>query len=346
MHYYQTGVPRYDSVFEGYNQSPAELSFFVNLEFNPNKRISGFIGGRASYYDFGRTVLVPEPRIELKYHLNNASYTGLSYTRMTQPLHQISQNYSELPGDLLIAANASHPPEIADQIAFSWNYQATVEHSIDIGLFYKKYLNLIYLNQNIPVFTGSWEEEEGRFLTGEGESYGLESLYQYSGQKVNGWVSATWSRSFRLFEGLNQSKPFPYRNDRPIYLTTSWIYNINSHINLSAQWFYGSGKPITLPEQKFAFDDTSEELFIYSEKNGYRMKPIHRLDVGVNFSKNKKRGIRTWNVGIINVYNRHNPYYYTMSVIQDRSTQEFSLQVRQWSFFPVTPSVSFRFAFH
>jgi hypothetical protein len=57
----------------------------------------------------------------------------------------------------------------------------------------------------------------------------------------------------------------------------------------------------------------TETIHVYPDKNSMRSKPYHRLDIGFNFSKEKPRGIRTWNVSIYNVYNRKNPYYYCLS---------------------------------
>ena len=40
------------------------------------------------------------------------------------------------------------------------------------------------------------------------------------------------------------------------------------------------------------------------------MSDYHRLDVGINLIKKRKRGIWTWSLNIYNVYNRKNPLYY------------------------------------
>jgi hypothetical protein len=71
------------------------------------------------------------------------------------------------------------------------------------------------------------------------------------------------------------------------------------------------------------------------------MRSYHRLDLGINFNKEKKWGKRTWNVSIYNVYSRLNPFY--MDIGYNSETQKN--QLRQVSLFPIVPSVSYRFTF-
>ena len=42
-------------------------------------------------------------------------------------------------------------------------------------------------------------------------------------------------------------------------------------------------------------------------RNNYRLPASHRLNLGVNFNKKTKHGMRTWNISIYNAYNAMNP---------------------------------------
>ena len=84
------------------------------------------------------------------------------------------------------------------------------------------------------------------------------------------------------------------------------------------------------------------------ERNGTRMDAYHRLDLGANFHKEKKNGIRTWSVGVYNAFNRRNPYF----VYLGTQRQNFGLETgsnqnvaRQVSLFPFLPSVTYNFKF-
>ena len=73
------------------------------------------------------------------------------------------------------------------------------------------------------------------------------------------------------------------------------------------------------------------------------------MNLRINFNKQKKHGIRTWNISVYNVYNRQNPY---MIFVDDdgefneaTQTWESRTVLKQMSFFPIIPTVSYSFKF-
>lgn len=76
------------------------------------------------------------------------------------------------------------------------------------------------------------------------------------------------------------------------------------------------------------------------KRNNVKMKVYHRLDLGINFYKKKKRGERIWTISIYNVYNRQNPYFY---VYETKKTGE--RQIKQVSLLPCLPSFTYTFNF-
>ena len=85
----------------------------------------------------------------------------------------------------------------------------------------------------------------------------------------------------------------------------------------------------------------SSTVDYFEERNNYRMPAYHRLDFGINFHKQKKRGIRTWNISIYNVYNRKNPFF--LDTTTNKETN--SLTLKQISLFPILPSISYSYKF-
>jgi len=113
---------------------------------------------------------------------------------------------------------------------------------------------------------------------------------------------------------------------------------------------YGTGNAVTLPVARYQglssapTTGTSGGLFFpqidhITQRNGYRMPSYHRLDIGINFHKEKKRGTRTWSYGIYNIYNRQNPFF----LYFDQENGESVL--KQTSLFPILPSISYGFKF-
>jgi hypothetical protein len=84
---------------------------------------------------------------------------------------------------------------------------------------------------------------------------------------------------------------------------------------------------------------TQGAIDYFETRNSYRMPAYHRLDIGVNFHKEKKWGTRTWSFGIYNVYNRKNPFFINGSVGYNGE----SAMLKQYSLFPIIPSVSYSF---
>ena len=77
------------------------------------------------------------------------------------------------------------------------------------------------------------------------------------------------------------------------------------------------------------------------------MPAYHRMDIGVNFHKEKKHGTRTWSLSVYNLYNRKNPFMIyeknnTHSVING---VHYNSSLMKLSLFPIIPSVSYSFKF-
>jgi hypothetical protein len=119
-------------------------------------------------------------------------------------------------------------------------------------------------------------------------------------------------------------------------------------ITISATWVYGTGNAITLPIASYEAlihnpgnsSSYPTQVSEYTEKNGFRMAPYHRLDLGVQFHKTKKHGIRTIELSIYNTYNRKNPYFYFIATNSNGSSV-----LKQVSLFPIIPSISYNFKF-
>ena len=113
----------------------------------------------------------------------------------------------------------------------------------------------------------------------------------------------------------------------------------------SAVLIYHSGNHITLPSAKYQianYDDKGNlsysEVEIYSQKNGYRLPDYHRLDIGLNHTKQLKKGIRNWSINIFNAYNRQNAYY-----VYYKKKEDGTIKLFQRSFFPVLLNLNYSY---
>ena len=77
------------------------------------------------------------------------------------------------------------------------------------------------------------------------------------------------------------------------------------------------------------------------------MPAYHRLDVGVNFHKQKEHGVRTLSISVYNVYNRENPFmvYRSGDYSYTLNGTRYNSALVQLSLFPIIPSISWSYRF-
>ena len=79
------------------------------------------------------------------------------------------------------------------------------------------------------------------------------------------------------------------------------------------------------------------------------MRSFHRMDIGVDFIKEKRNYTRTWNIGVYNAYNRKNPFFIfidTDPILNNNGARIGSERVlKQASLFPLIPSFSYKIEF-
>ena len=82
-----------------------------------------------------------------------------------------------------------------------------------------------------------------------------------------------------------------------------------------------------------------EVIDYYGDRNSTRMNSYHRLDLGVNFNKQKENYDRTISLSIYNVYNRKNPFFVYLDEDPNQTV------ARQVSLFPIIPSLTYSIRF-
>ena len=191
-----------------------------------------------------------------------------------------------------------------------------------------------------------WQD---RITQGEGEAYGLEFFLQKKTGKLSGWIGYTLAWNNRQFSALNEGRAFPYRYDRRHDISVVAIYELSKKINISSTWVYGTGNAVTLPKSRYgATENYSSQNYTYinsveqyGDRNSYRMSPYHRMDIGINFIKNKNKRTRTWSIGAYNTYANNNPFFVYFDTDFDTNTRV----LKQVSLFPLIPYVTYSLKF-
>ena len=293
-----------------------------------------------------------QPRISARYLVNEDLSVKASFSTMRQYIHLLSYEGIGLPTDLWLPTTEKVKPQDSYQLALGAARNLGKEYEISLEGYYKRMTNLISYKDGSGLF--EFTDWQDRITQGTGESYGLELFVQKKAGKFSGWLGYTLSWATRQFDDLNFGEKFAYRYDRRHDLSVVGQYQLSPGISLSGTWVYGTGNAVTLPTSRvvgsFGYPDliiedkikTYSESF-FKERNNYRMGSYHRLDIGINFVKKKKRYTRTWSFGAYNSYNRKNPFFIFQDNSTDGSTETY--QLKQVSLFPIIPYVTYSFDF-
>ncbi len=285
-----------------------------------------------------------EPRITLRYAMNDQSSFKVAVTRNLQFIHLVSNSGTTLPTDLWVPSTYIVKPQISWQYAagyFRNFHDNTWETSLE--LYYKDMENQLEYAEG---YTPSLRDPELEFVFGKGWSYGSELFINKVKGRMTGWIGYTLSWTWRKFEALNDGEKYPAKYDRRHDLSIVANYEAGRKWKLGAVFVYGTGNAITLPERFYLINGVLTQE--YSKINQYRMKSYHRLDLSATYTPVRKRKRRLesyWVFSVYNVYSRLNPYFIYFD--QEGSAVNGTLEVkaRQVSLFPILPAVTWNFRF-
>ncbi len=281
-----------------------------------------------------------EPRISAVYILNPASSIKASYNHINQYLQLLSNTTVSTPVDLWVPASAIVKPQIGDQedIGYFRNFKDnTYESSVEV--YYKNMQNQIDYKDGANLLFN--KEIESQLLFGRGWAYGAEFFLKKKYGRLNGWVGYTWSRTFREFDGIDNGVPFPARQDIIHDVSIVGIYDYSKKWTFSATFVYYTGSSVTFPSGKYEVDGNI--LSLYTSRNGYRMPPYNRLDVGVTLiTKKTAKREASWNFSIYNVYARENAFSIYFQPDPNDATKTQAVQL---SLFRFVPSATYNFKF-
>ncbi|MDA0194569.1 MAG: TonB-dependent receptor [Bacteroidetes bacterium] len=256
----------------------------------------------------------PELRLSARYKLSQDVSVKLSYDRMRQYVHMLSNSTSISPTDTWRLSDQSIKPQIGDQIA-TGIYKTIFGTGVEISLegYYKRLQNILEYKDGADLLLN--EVLETDVIRARGKSYGVEFLLKKNTGKFNGWLSYTYSRALVKANGafaserINSGNYFPSSFDKPHNLVVITNYKFNRRINASLNLSYSTGRPITYPLTKYKFND--QPYVFYTDRNKFRISNYFRMDFGINFEGNhkvKKLAHGSWSFSIYNLTGRDNAY--------------------------------------
>ena len=368
----------YDTTFTVHNLNPEssiENFFYSELLYKPQPKLNIKAGARNSnYYTTGdKTYSFFEPRLLAHYILNGNSSVKLSFSRMSQFLHLLTNPGLGLPIDLWMISGKEVSPGFANQVSadYSRNYKTgNLQMAFNLGFYLKKMENITsYLdgysshNFTTPYFFNTHSSWHSIVTQGQGKARGIEIMAEKLSGDFTGWFSYTWSSVTHQFKKINNGKPFPSGFEQKHNISLVGQYRINQKYDFSFSWDYHSGNPVTIPlyiyfPGNFNFGNATVNyknkrnlsLYAQGERNGQRMEAFHRLNIAIRRKFEAKHFYGNFELSVYNLYNRHNPFYYYVDNVPYYEFQENSQRIlkskqvlKSVSIFPIIPSVSVSF---
>ncbi len=296
-----------------------------------------------------------EPRINLSYSLNKKATLSTSYTRMSQGLHMISNNFVGIPTNLWVTANERVVPTRGTQFSLGGGYNSE-KFNLAIDAYYKTTKNVIDPLPGVGFFQSSTENWENDISAGgENQVRGVELFYQHKGDRLFGWFTYNliWNRI--RYNQINNGEWYFRQFDRRHDLSIVTGYRLNDKWQLLTNFVLNSGFRLTLPIAT-RYDGLSNTIIpVYRERYNGATPIYHRLDVTFRREKVRKNGRkRVFAIGCYNVYGRQNPTY----VLAEQDSQsEFddvsisylpniiSNDITQYSLFTFIPFINYEITF-
>ncbi|MBK7173054.1 MAG: TonB-dependent receptor [Bacteroidales bacterium] len=292
--------------------------------------------------DFFNTYFGLEPRLAFTYLLDERSSIKGHYSHTYQYIALAQNSTAGTPLDVWFPSTPNVKPQVADQVAIGYFrnfFDNSLETSVEV--YYKKVNKVIDFCDHAYLLLNQYIEGEIRI--GEGESYGLELMTRKNSGDLNGWISYTYSRSWRKIETINNGNRYPAPYDKPHTLNIVLNYEASKRVELSATWVYATGLPVTFPTGRALIGNAI--VPIYSDRNAYRMPDYHRLDLSCTLKGKEKPGKRwrgDWNLSVYNAYNRKNAW--SINFEKDAADPYTTYAVKTY-LFSIIPALTYNFKF-
>ncbi|MBB6459177.1 TonB-dependent receptor [Flammeovirga kamogawensis] len=283
-----------------------------------------------------------DPRLSLSVAMAKNQSFRVSFDRMTQYSQELS--LSNLPSNsgVWIPSDKYIAPLINNQISMGYLIDfKDKKYDFSIDSYYKTSHNVLEFKPNGRYVVT--DQIETDVISGEGRSYGIESIFRKRKGKLTGSLAYTYSFSFNMFDDINNATWYPTNQDQRHVFNVLTSFQITPQLQFSAVWNYASGRPYTAPIGKYYKDGFLIPL--YGDKNSSRLPSTHHLDISLTFYRMMTKGKKnesSFNFSIYNIYARKNTYSY---IFRSSQSNPEELEAVKVYLFSILPSFSYNFKF-
>lgn len=264
--------------------------------------------------EFIKTYIGPEPRLSLRYTLDQQSSVKVGYNRMYQYVHLVSNTATVTPVDIWQSSNTYFRPQRADQVSAGY-FRHSKNNMIEVSAeaYYKWMKDLLEFKDGASLILNP--QLETGLMSGIGKAYGAEFSVDKLKGRLTGGINYTYSRSLRKVSGkfdteqVNNGDWYPSNYDQPHIVNVSWRYGLTQRVFFTGIFTYHTGRPVSLPVAGYIINETP--ITDFSKRNNFRIPDYHRLDLALVIEgtpRKRKRWEGKWIFSLYNVYGRKNAY--------------------------------------
>ncbi len=306
------------------NENPNINSGYLKSLYKPNPILSFDLGLRVSKSSYYSNTIF-DPRIGIKYMANSDLALKFMWGKFSQFMFTINQDEELLRlVDFWQAIGKNQLPQANQHFVLGLEYWISDGNIFTMEMYYKPYSTLYDLS---VVYTDV-TDESSFFTSGEGQNSGIELLYQFNNNKINGWVGYSYSFVNREIDlnkdGIIQEKSenYPSNYSKPHSMNFVLNYKLSEKKNtfLGFTGVLSSGAPYTPVIGKSFY--TSAEQYgsleqpyaylsnIYGSKNSTRYPMYFRADVSLTRDGRIFKKPVQWKFQVVNITNNFNVLFY------------------------------------
>jgi len=309
--------PKLSSLRENGYIRPLQLSAYASFQGQLTQGIYYRLGMRGQLWRNQENFFDLAPRALLAGKLGTQSSWRLTYDRTIQPVHLVSSTVIGLPSDLWVPSTPEIAPSSSSQVATQLTRKIGEDWNVVAAAYYRDMKGLIEYSEG--GLSSQWLDSLSQ---GDGFSRGIELSLNRTRGRLKGWVNYTLAQSRRQFDQrINLSRPFRFRFGRRHALKTVLMWEAKPGLTLTANFRISSGAAYSLSSESLLLPDPAvldeptniEIINLLEAKNNITLPSNHRLDINAHFVIKGKPGssvAHELDVGVYNVYSRHNPIYY------------------------------------
>jgi hypothetical protein len=209
-----------------------------------------------------------EPRVSAAYTINDRNSVKVSYIRMAQYLHLLSNTSSPTPLDVWTPSGPFVKPQLLNQYAVGYfRNSRSGRYSFETELFFKDVANRIDYIDGANLIANNAIERV--ILNGEARAYGLELLVRKNEGRLTGWLAYTLSKSEQrtpgrtpafdngrsnLESGINYGEWYNTPYDKTHDLALYGNFELNKRWNFNSNFIFQTGQPTNYPIGQFEFE--------------------------------------------------------------------------------------------